>query len=53
MRTLITNARIVDGTGAPAREGEVLIEDGAIAAAPLVFGEQARKGFATLGARAG
>jgi N-acyl-D-amino-acid deacylase len=32
MRTLITNARIVDGTGGPAREGEVLLEDGAIAA---------------------
>jgi N-acyl-D-amino-acid deacylase len=32
MRTLITNARIVDGTGAPAREGEVLLEDDSIAA---------------------
>jgi N-acyl-D-amino-acid deacylase len=32
MRTLITNARIVDGTGAPAREGELLIEDTTIAA---------------------
>jgi N-acyl-D-amino-acid deacylase len=32
MRTLITNARIVDGTGAPAREGEVLLEDEVIAA---------------------
>lgn len=31
MRTLITNARIVDGTGARARRGEVLIEDGDIA----------------------
>jgi N-acyl-D-amino-acid deacylase len=32
MRTLITNARIIDGTGAAAREGEVLIEDARIAA---------------------
>jgi N-acyl-D-aspartate/D-glutamate deacylase len=32
MRTLITNARIVDGTGAPARDGDVLLEGGTIAA---------------------
>jgi N-acyl-D-amino-acid deacylase len=35
MRTLITNARIVDGTGAPAREGDVLLEDETIAAVGL------------------
>ena len=31
MRTLIVNARLVDGTGAPARAGELLIEDEHIA----------------------
>ena len=39
MRTLITNARIVDGTGAPAREGELLIEEGTLAAVGRVAGE--------------
>lgn len=39
MRTLITNARVVDGTGAPAREGELLIEDATIAAVGRVNGE--------------
>jgi N-acyl-D-amino-acid deacylase len=39
MRTLITNARIVDGTGAPAREGELLIEDATIAAVGRVGGD--------------
>lgn len=32
MRTLLTNARIFDGTGAPLSAGEVVIEDGRIAA---------------------
>jgi N-acyl-D-amino-acid deacylase len=32
MRTLITNARIVDGTGASARDGEVLLDGETIAA---------------------
>lgn len=32
MRMLFTNARLVDGTGAPARQGELLVEDGVIAA---------------------
>lgn len=32
VRTLITNARVIDGTGAPARHSEILIEDGHIAA---------------------
>lgn len=31
MRLLFTNARVVDGTGAPAREGSVLVEDDRIA----------------------
>lgn len=31
MRLLISNARIVDGTGAPAREGSILVEDERIA----------------------
>ncbi|HEY2513306.1 MAG TPA: N-acyl-D-amino acid deacylase, partial [Polyangiaceae bacterium] len=38
MRTLITNAQIIDGTGAPAREGELLLEDATIAAVGDVAG---------------
>jgi N-acyl-D-amino-acid deacylase len=30
-RLLVTGARLIDGTGAPAREGNLLIEDGSIA----------------------
>ncbi len=39
MRTLIANARIIDGTGAPAREGELPIEDATIAAVGNVDGD--------------
>lgn len=39
MRTLITNARVVDGTGAPAREGEILIDGTVIAAVGRVAGD--------------
>jgi N-acyl-D-aspartate/D-glutamate deacylase len=39
MRTLITNGRIVDGTGTPAREGDVLLDGGVLAAVGHASGQ--------------